>query len=194
MAICPNCTQQIDINEKQFGALFTCPHCQSIYYVGWDGKPEFSGKEQEFLPREEGAESHNNPQENIPLPSPHDNEFITNLDNTPIGEGSHQITSQSFEEAVNEVDQFANSNVNPSLFNYSVTISGIDFPSHIKQIEEVFSDSRFSLKLDRSKIKNGTYELQSLSPVKASLLVQRLRFFDFSLTWRQNIIYEQSHS
>lgn len=38
---CPNCQNQVNITEAQYGALYTCVHCQAVYFVGFDGQPQF---------------------------------------------------------------------------------------------------------------------------------------------------------
>ncbi len=38
---CPNCQNHVLITEAQYGALFTCPQCQAVYFVGFDGTPQF---------------------------------------------------------------------------------------------------------------------------------------------------------
>lgn len=40
MSECPACHQQIEIPEASRGTLFTCPRCNAVYFVGWDGVPE----------------------------------------------------------------------------------------------------------------------------------------------------------
>lgn len=40
--ICPNCQTDTFISEQQYGALYTCNSCQAVYFINFDGKPEFS--------------------------------------------------------------------------------------------------------------------------------------------------------
>lgn len=39
--ICPNCNNEQSVNEGNYGALYTCKSCQAVYFIGFDGKPEF---------------------------------------------------------------------------------------------------------------------------------------------------------
>jgi hypothetical protein len=39
--ICPNCNNEQSVNEGNYGALYTCKACQAVYFIGFDGKPEF---------------------------------------------------------------------------------------------------------------------------------------------------------
>lgn len=39
--ICPNCQIDVAISEQLFGALYTCGGCQAVYFINFDGQPEF---------------------------------------------------------------------------------------------------------------------------------------------------------
>lgn len=39
--ICPNCHNDQTVTESNYGALFTCKSCQAVYFIGFDGNPEF---------------------------------------------------------------------------------------------------------------------------------------------------------
>lgn len=39
--ICPSCQKEQKVTEQNYGALFTCPTCQAVYFVNFDGRPEF---------------------------------------------------------------------------------------------------------------------------------------------------------
>ncbi len=38
---CPQCKNDVPVTEAQFGALYTCPKCVAVYFVGFDGQPEY---------------------------------------------------------------------------------------------------------------------------------------------------------
>ncbi len=40
MSVCPKCTKEIQIQQNQFGSLYTCPACTAVFFVDWDGNPE----------------------------------------------------------------------------------------------------------------------------------------------------------
>lgn len=42
MIPCPSCHQQVEVTEQNHGTLFTCPHCNAVYFVGWDGQFEIT--------------------------------------------------------------------------------------------------------------------------------------------------------
>lgn len=51
MIPCPSCHQQVEVTEQNHGTLFTCPHCNAVYFVGWDGQFEINPvAEQELTP------------------------------------------------------------------------------------------------------------------------------------------------
>lgn len=39
--ICPNCQIDVAISEQLYGALYTCGSCQAVYFINFDGRPEF---------------------------------------------------------------------------------------------------------------------------------------------------------
>ncbi|MGZ3691470.1 MAG: hypothetical protein ACXVAX_08200 [Pseudobdellovibrio sp.] len=39
--ICPNCQSEQNVTEHQYGALYTCASCQAVYFINFDGQPEF---------------------------------------------------------------------------------------------------------------------------------------------------------
>lgn len=43
---CPSCQNEINVLDKDFGALFTCPLCQSVYFINFDGTADYSEVEQ----------------------------------------------------------------------------------------------------------------------------------------------------
>lgn len=43
---CPSCHKEVDVKDKDVGALFTCPQCRSVYFINFDGSPDFGEVEQ----------------------------------------------------------------------------------------------------------------------------------------------------
>jgi hypothetical protein len=39
--VCPNCQKDSPITEQNYGALYTCPNCQAVYFINFEGQPEF---------------------------------------------------------------------------------------------------------------------------------------------------------
>lgn len=45
MIACPVCQKGLEIDERNFGAISSCPECRAVFYVGWDGTPELGHHE-----------------------------------------------------------------------------------------------------------------------------------------------------
>lgn len=43
---CPSCHKEVDVKDKDVGALFTCPQCRSVYFINFDGTPDFGEVQQ----------------------------------------------------------------------------------------------------------------------------------------------------
>jgi hypothetical protein len=100
---------------------------------------------------------------------------------------SEGLNLNTEKENFNDVVEFGNSNLE-NVLSYQLKIEGIDLPSTRRDVEDVLRESRFQLDADSllSNLQDGTLVIENLSPVKASLLVHRLRFFQVNLSWRQD--------
>ncbi len=47
--ICPSCQKEQNVTEQNYGALYTCPTCQAVYFVNFDGQPEYGEMSQEDM-------------------------------------------------------------------------------------------------------------------------------------------------
>lgn len=54
--ICPGCQTDSAVAEKNYGALYTCPSCQAVYFINFDGQPEY-GEMTEQAPTDVTAET-----------------------------------------------------------------------------------------------------------------------------------------
>lgn len=43
---CPSCHKEVDVKDKDVGALFTCPLCRNVYFINFDGTPEYGEVQQ----------------------------------------------------------------------------------------------------------------------------------------------------
>lgn len=43
---CPSCQKEVSVKDKDVGALFTCPQCRSVYFINFDGTPEYGEVDQ----------------------------------------------------------------------------------------------------------------------------------------------------
>lgn len=198
---CPRCQGQIELNEAHFGSLYTCPHCQGIYFISWEGNPEGSdlgSQHQQIgmlqdpplatlndmpveIPVETTIEM---PQLETPISS------SASFEVTPLTEEvAVAPTAMNFEQALSSIQDFANSTKDVGLLSYSLWIGGIDLPSQIQVLKEVLEDSRLGLGTENwiSQIKNGQLNIENMNPVKAAVVIQRLQFEGFDLRWKQNV-------
>ncbi len=45
MTSCPSCQQPVEVLEQHKGTLFTCPHCNAVFFIDWNGQPEVAEHE-----------------------------------------------------------------------------------------------------------------------------------------------------
>lgn len=67
--ICPSCKKDQKVSENNFGALYTCTSCQAVYFINFDGQPEFGEASSEDY---EAAQSHLQQQVQSDAPSSND--------------------------------------------------------------------------------------------------------------------------
>lgn len=255
MSQCPNCQKQIDLQEKHFGALYTCPQCQAVYFINFDGQPEYDPNPPAYNPEdyqqnvsvpeeqtmELGAHSQISKSENskkshsseVPssmpaeemerivldslsenMEAPFEIPLEKNLErsagelsyelpdensetlNAPLSQSLNPLSvasrlGQSIKNPLQDVVDFANSNeASTAGIEYNLKISGIDSKDLLEAVKEALTDSRFMWDLDKilENIKDGELNINRISPVKASLLVSRLRFHDLEISWEQNAL------
>ena len=210
MSECPSCHSQIEIRPEFFGGLFTCPRCQSMYFISFDGVPESqdlrsaappevsqapsfpsgpdldSGAEVRF-PESEDAfnpEVLSEPETSwAPVSTP-----LEPLENPPV-ETQDPPSATTGMNPLAEIADFGNQEVVKSALTYRLTIKGLDFVPHIEQLRDVLSDSKLGLKFDelKHKIRNGRLQIDRLEASQAAVLAQRLRTLPLEMTWEQKI-------
>ncbi|MEK6774083.1 MAG: hypothetical protein AABY64_09085 [Bdellovibrionota bacterium] len=123
-----------------------------------------------------------------PEMTPQAMDFITPLNSPPMNE--EPILDQPKKEDFSDVLEFANSVEDNGVITYNLTIKGIDLSHLHEQIVEALSDPKFNWQVAEmmSKIQNGTLVLESLSPAKTVVLVQRLKYLPVEIQWRQNVL------
>lgn len=173
MSPCPVCFQQVQILDQHHGTLLTCPHCQAVFFVGWDGQPESAS---------------------IPEPTVTPESAVTTepiLAPDSVVEPS--VDTQPSEPALNnfsDVLDFANSTQSQGLLVYDLVISGIDLRAHESALRDCLSDSKFKFEVEdlMSQVQNGKLNIKNLSAAKMMILAQRLKLHPFKITWRQNAL------
>ncbi len=162
--ICPSCHNEVEVLERNYGALFTCSKCQAVYFVNFDGHPEFSN------------ESFETPAVN--------SDMQVDVPFTPIAEHS------AFADLAQEITDFGNSEVQITALNYTLEICGLDSKEDVRAFEETITDSRFGWDVSdiMKQLRNGKIILEKLNPVQAYVLHKRIYFLDFDLKWTQHVL------
>lgn len=229
---CPSCHKSIEVSESNFGSLYTCGQCSAVYFINFDGDPEY-----EALPSNENIMEPNISEE---APFALDNQFeqiqTQHFDYQPVSAessteypvesvemtlenpsmsvgvemGSQEpvievaedaVVEASFENTdeassghavvrnpIQEINEFANSTDNNLTgLVYKVEIRGIDSKVLLQDVKEALEDGRFNwdISLILSKRKDGVIVLDDLPPVKAALIIQRLRLTGLDFVWNE---------
>lgn len=209
MVQCPKCSTKLDID---FG-MITCPNCESVVFVEFDGTAKVADQEQ--ITRSQAAEqipSETSPEAfpGVDLPEPD----LSAFDNAMAAEVSAEFSENVFQiepevalpsevvsvtsEPVSPDDPlgvsgYANSEYSqgkdgPFLFN--LHIDGLDSKEIRESLREAMNDSRFGWDTSQllGQIRAGKLLIKNVSPVKASILVNRLKRLPLSITWEQHAI------
>lgn len=214
MIPCPSCQKSIEIEDKHLGTLFTCPYCNSVYFIDWNGQPElalhdsepefqplpatdnyspnfevteqseeFEQPEQSFNENYEAEAKINEAYETPITESPYD--FNSTLDQVPDSI-SNSLDTPDF----SDVTDYANSNETVGPLTYTVIIEGIDSSHLVLQLKEAITDSRFGWNIEDilNQIGQGRLVLTGLSPAKGSVLINRIKYLPFKISWRQDVL------
>ena len=98
--------------------------------------------------------------------------------------------AKSGAESINEILDFGNSEdsqIKQGNIFYNIMIHGIDTSNIRSDIREALSDRRFLWDPDAvlKNIKSGTLVISKINPVKASILITRLRPLNLQIKWEQ---------
>ena len=107
------------------------------------------------------------------------------------------LPEASSEESMAEVNQFGNSELSSATegsIKYKVWISGIDDPDLRQEVQEVLQDRRFMWSVEElmASIKSGRLVLSGVNPVKASVLINRLKPVSVHVKWEQYVLQVSS--
>ena len=250
MTPCPACHQPVELQDKHWGTLFTCPHCNAVFFVDWNGRPEVVQHETLEQAVETGSEysagQEEDPYQNFESITPDagaefkapieeqwtDQSLDSSLEGVPFvaseisneilpeensGEVSLEMETPEEEALENfdlpldqhlqvqnlamenvqsdsadfsDVSDFANSDQLSSPISYEVKIEGLDSSHLVKELKEAMTDSRFSWDVVDllSNINKGVLVLPGLSPAKASVLINRIKYLPFKISWRQDVL------
>ena len=188
--ICPSCHNEVEVLERNYGMLFTCPECQVVYFVNFDGHPEFS--EELYEAPVVSADRQNTAE---PFGT---NEIANNFSfqpetfaEIPAADAFQPAVERSaFGDLAQEITDFGNSEVQITALNYSLEIRGLDSKEDVRAFEETITDSRFGWDVNdvMKQLQNGKIILEKLNPVQAFILHKRIYFLDFDLKWTQHVL------
>lgn len=175
MVACPVCSGEI---EEDFG-LVECGHCGSPVLLSGEGQAEAQLETQEPAPEQYIAEAIEELAEESPAEVFQPPAESEPLDSTPAEDFSLNVDALVG-------DQSAGTSQDMGL-SYTVWIKGIDSSAIRREIKDTLGDLKFRLDIDGllTGVRNGELQIPSLSPVKAALLVQRLRVLPVELRWEQ---------
>ncbi|WP_347358662.1 zf-TFIIB domain-containing protein [Bdellovibrio sp.] len=259
MIPCPNCHQSVEILDKHLGTLYTCPHCNAVYFIDWNGQPEMAQHEPEPEPVEAPVEQNYqeqnfqdqsgypeqsyqgqdyqaqeyqqpevpNEQEpaafdggfneapNMAYESPAETSFEAISEDqevhgeVPAVEEAPYDFSQTLDSVgspltpeplapagvsdtadFSDVTDFANADTVSGPLAYTLTIEGIESSLLVSQLREAMTDSRFGWDVATilSQIGGGRLVIKGLSPAKASVLINRIKYLPFKISWRQDVL------
>lgn len=169
--ICPQCSHEFK-TDIAFG-IVECPQCQHAFF------PEIA------ITQESAPLSENNNVSEAPL-----SDFFSSIpdssqEQVPEREPTKVI---AVSPDLGEIAEFGNQKLESTgsggLF-YNIEISGIDSPELRQQLELALSDKKLEMQAQAlfAKIKNGTLNLVQVHPVKAAVLVSRLKGSALKIKW-----------
>lgn len=179
---CPSCHQDVDVSEQNYGALFTCPGCQAVYFVNFDGQPEYDDQSPPPVP--------NSFTEEVQAKQEGSADILYQLNNPFEMPETEPEDLRNFSQVAESISNFGNSEMQNATLNYDLKVRGLDSKEIMMAFKEAIQDSRFGWEsLDiMKKIKSGELILEKLSPVAAYILAKRLKFLDLELVWKQHVL------
>ena len=108
-----------------------------------------------------------------------------------VGEPSVREVSTNF----SDISEYGNSEVSVAsegIFRFDVYIRGIDNSEILQAVREHLSDEKFmwDVGMLMESIQEGELSLKDLSPVKASIVVNRLKALLLEIHWEQHAIHQ----
>ncbi|MGZ3769436.1 MAG: hypothetical protein ACXVCP_13005 [Bdellovibrio sp.] len=206
MIPCPNCQQPVEIQDKHLGTLFTCPFCNAVYFIDWNGQPELASHDAEEQPLNnlndfsvpEASESaayegQSSLETDIAPEAPYDFNQPLDYSNQPLDQVPEETPSSlnpTDSADFSDVTEFANSNSNMNPLSYTVVVEGIDSSQLLIQLKEAMTDSRFAWNVAEllEQQNGGSLTLPGLSPAKASVLINRIKYLPLKISWRQDVL------
>jgi hypothetical protein len=196
---CPQCKNEVPVTEAHYGALYTCPKCMAVYFINFEGQPEYgemTEPPEEFpmveTPSVESAPGAEPVFENN-FEAPIENNFDISLDNNFVMAPELEIAPEvnSFNAAAQDIANYANDNEEVSNINYDVFIRGLDTKEVFTKFKEAIDDAKFGWILEDilAEIKNGEVHFKKLNAIQAYVLASRIQFLNLEIEWKQNVAF-----
>ncbi len=129
--------------------------------------------------------------------SPVDNyDFGQTLDQVSMGEDvasnsfSGEPTSNLDSSDFSDVVSFGNADTMAGPLTYAVVIEGIDSAQVFHDVKEAMYDSKFGWDVNEqmAQVNRGRLVLPGLSPAKAFVLINRIKYLPLKISWRQDVL------
>ncbi len=178
-AHCPRCQAEL----PQDSGFVLCPGCGHPSILDAHGQLQESSGDLSPVHEEEAA-----PHE---LPPPSSGFQLFQNEEAPQTDPSANMNQAPHEEI--NISEYANSEFSQGkngAFVYNVSISDIDSKEIREFLREAINDTRFNWDAQAilSGIKKGELLLKNLSPVKASILINRIKRLPVKIRWEQYAI------
>lgn len=171
--ICPNCHGDQSVTEGNYGALYTCKLCQAVYFINFEGQPEFSevqemASDRPPFPMDTPLDMGSLPPTNLPdsvaaatdplaqISNPLPATNIENDSFAPLVQFNQNefavapepfqnlaVTKNQFSDIAKDISDYGNSETQIAHLNYDLRITGLDTAEVIGLLKEAIEDSRF---------------------------------------------------
>ncbi|WP_374034598.1 hypothetical protein ACES2I_01295 [Bdellovibrio bacteriovorus] len=117
-------------------------------------------------------------------------DFSQTLDSVNSQPASEPAPMSSDTADFSDVTDFANADTVSGPLAYTVTIDGIESSRLLAQLREAMTDSRFGWDVAGllAHVGGGRLVLRGLTPAKASVLINRIKYLPFKISWRQDVL------
>lgn len=115
-------------------------------------------------------------------------DFNATLDQQPMQAPPPASVSDSAD--FSDVTDFANADTTAGPITYVVIIDGIESSQLLYQLKEAMTDSRFGWDVNEllNQVGGGRLVIPGLNPAKASVLIGRIKYLPFKISWRQDVL------
>lgn len=200
MQTCPNCGYQL---KDDYG-MQTCPGCANVVLIDFDGNIRMAddvANDVAPIDPEAPVEMAGNSQE---MSQDIGFDMLSRVDE-PLAVDAPHLFDVSREEAAQppqdfgppgdplSLNEFANSEVSQArdgFYLFRVRLVGIDSKETREALKAALDDARFGWDVSTlmSHIEKGELVFERLSPVKASVVVQRCKSLPIDISWEQILV------